>query len=113
MGPARRIDLKLPAEIPVRDLFPKLLELCGPQLAQSQEVLSQWLLVLPSREIALPPNRSLRECGIVDGDMLALRNNVSFVAKQQQASTQVFRPQAIQPSADTGGIGVRWNIPNE
>ena len=112
IGPARRIDLKLPAEVPVGDLLPKLLELCGPQLNQPQTALSQWCLVLSPKGMALLPNRSLRDCGVVDGAVLALQDNVSFIAQQRQTAAQTFRPQGIQPSASTGGIGVKWNNPN-
>jgi hypothetical protein len=110
VGPARRIDLKLPAEVPVGDLLPKILELCGPRLPQVAPM--QWLLVFPSKGVAVPPIRSLQECGVVDGAVLFLQDSASFATRQQQAAAQTFRPQVIQPSAQTGGIGVKWNIPN-
>ena len=113
IGPAHRIDLKLPAEVPYRDLLPKLLELCGPQLARPQDRLAPWRLVLQNGGRDLPSDRSLRECGVVDGAVLALQDNETFVARQQEAATQTFRLQMIRPSASTGGIGVKWNIPAE
>ena len=111
VGPQRRFDLKLPAEIAVGDLLPKLLELCGPPLAEPQTDLSQWRLVLPSRGLTLPHNRSLHDCVVVDGTILYLLDSTSSVAQQQQTTTQTFRPQTIQPGTRTGGIGVKWNIP--
>jgi hypothetical protein len=111
VGPTRQVDLKLPAEVLVGDLFPKLLELCGLPTDQHQAALSQWRLVLPTKGLVLPFNRSLRNCGVVDGTKLALQDHASFVARQQQV-VQTFRPQGVQPSASTGGIGVKWNIPN-
>jgi hypothetical protein len=111
VGPEHRIDLKLPAEVAVGDLLPKLLELCGPRLADPQTELSQWRLVLPTRGLTLPHNRSLRDCVVVDGTVLYLQNSTSFVAQPQQTTAQSFRPKIIQPSASTGGIGVKWNIP--
>jgi hypothetical protein len=111
IGPERQIDLKLPAEVAVGDLLPKLLELCGPRLADHQAELSQWRLVLPSKGLTLPHNRSLRDCVVVDGTILYLQDSNSFVARQPQTTVQTFRPRMLQPSASTGGIGVKWNIP--
>lgn len=113
VSPARRIDLKLPAEVPVGELLPKVLELCGPRLFSLQAMQTQWHLVLPDKGVALPPARSLQECGIVDGAVLFLHDNAALVQRQQQAASQSFRPQFIRPDASTGGIGVKWNIPNE
>ena len=107
----RQIDLKLPAEVAVGDLLPKLLELCSSRLAQTQDALSQWRLILPSKGLTLPLNRSLRDCGVVDGAVLWLQDSASAVVRQQPIAPPTFRPQIIQPSANTGGIGVKWNIP--
>ena len=113
IGPVRRIDLKLPAEVPVGDLFPKLLDLCVPRQAQQRAAISQWRLVLQPRGLAIPPNRSLNDCGVVDGAVLALQDGASFLAQQQeQEAARPFRPQGVQPGVNTGGIGVKWNIPN-
>lgn len=108
VGPTSRIDLKLPAEVPIAELLPKLLELCGlppsPENAQSQ-----WHLMISTKNVALPPTHSLLACGVVDGAILLLQNIASFAAQRQQA--QPFRPQALPPGTDTGGIGVKWNLP--
>jgi hypothetical protein len=110
VGPTRRIDLKLPAEVPVGELLPKILELCvPPHLPQAAP--AQWCLVMPGRGMALPPTHSLLACGVVDGAILLLQNYTVFVAKQQQAQRSSFRPQVLQPDAATGGIGVKWNMP--
>ena len=115
VGPTSQIDLKLPAEVPIRELLPKLLELCGAPYALESAQL-QWRLVIPTKNVALPPTHSLLACGVVDGAILLLQNNASFVAQPYQAQTRAqdlsFRPQALPPSADTGGIGVRWNLPD-
>ena len=115
VGPTRRVDLKLPAEISLEELLPKLLELCGPPHAPEQ-ISSQWRLVISTQHVALPLTRSLLACGIVDGAILLLQDYASFVAQAaQQAQTQApalpFQPQVLPPSANTGGIGVRWNLP--
>lgn len=111
IGPTRRIDLKLPAEVPTQELLPKLLELCGP-LQQSQVEPSQWSLVIPGKNMALPHTHSLLACGVVDGAILFLYSQTAFAVQQQQAQGPSFRPRALAPSADTGGIGVKWNMPN-
>lgn len=117
VGPTRRIDLKLPAEISIGELLPKLLELCGPPHAPEQ-ISSQWRLVIPAQHVALPLTRSLLACGIVDGAILLFQDYASFVAQtaqqaqaQAQAPALPFHPQVLPPSANTGGIGVRWNLP--
>lgn len=110
IGSSRRIDLQLPAEVPIGDLMLKLLELCEPRQAHFE--LAQWRLVIQDRGIALPPVRSLHDCGVVDGARLLLQEYSSFVSQQQQAQSPAFRPRALPPSEHTGGIGVRWNLPN-
>lgn len=111
IGPTRHIDLKLPAEVPTKELLPKLLELCGPP-QQSLVEPSQWSLVIPGKNVALPHTHSLQACGVVDGAILFLHNPASLAVQQQQAQGPLFRPRALAPSADTGGIGVKWNMPN-
>jgi hypothetical protein len=113
IGPTRQIDLRLPAEIPIGDLLPILLELCGPDDPEHASVNTQpsWGLVFPANSAVLPPARSLRACGVVDGAILLLQDAAAFAAQQRQADDPSFRPQALLPSAETGGIGVRWNVP--
>jgi uncharacterized ubiquitin-like protein YukD len=107
VSPVRRVDLKLPAEVPVGALLPRLLDLGEIHQAQAQ----QWRLVVLARRLAVPPNRTLRDFGVVDGQILSLLDQASFQAFQQQAPVQPFRPQVIAPDASTGGIGVKWNLP--
>ncbi len=110
VGPTRRIDLKLPAEVPIGDLLPKMLELCGPPRVPP-EVHAQWRLVFAAKNVALPLTHSLLACGIVDGMTLLLQGYASFAEQQRQAQNSAFRPQAIPPGTNTGGIGVKWNMP--
>lgn len=106
----RQIDLKLPAEVPVGDLLPKLLDICEPQQAHSDP--SQWRLILPGKGVALPPQSSLSDCGVDDGASLLLQNRATYMAWQRQNQGPSFRPRSLEPSADTGGIGVKWHFPN-
>lgn len=111
IGPTRQIDLRLPAEVPIGELLPILLDLCGPQASPHGPV---WCLVLPTHRMVLPPTHSLHACGVVDGAILLLQpNQPAFVAPQPQASSPSFHPQGLLPSAETGGIGVRWNVPEQ
>ncbi|MGH2507384.1 MAG: EsaB/YukD family protein [Ktedonobacteraceae bacterium] len=111
IGPMRRIDVQLPAEVATEEILPKIVELCGlPQLSQTER--SEWRLVLPEKRVALPPTQSLLACGVVDGAILLLQDHMAFIAKQREAEASAFRPQALSPSAGTGGIGVKWNVSN-
>ena len=110
IGPARRVDLKLPAETPIGELLPKMLELCGPpQMPQMAQ--TQWRLVLPAKNVALPPTHSLLACGVVDGATLLLQGYASFAEQQRQTQSASFRPRALPAGTETGGIGVKWNMP--
>jgi hypothetical protein len=109
ISPARRIDLKLPSEVPMGDLLPKILEMCGLRQVRIDPTL--WRLVIPKRNLALPPARSLRDCGVVDGAILYLQDSAAFLARQQEAMASTFQPRVLKPDASTGGIGVKWNIP--
>ncbi|HZO76293.1 MAG TPA: EsaB/YukD family protein [Ktedonobacteraceae bacterium] len=107
----RIIDLKLPAEVPIGDLMPRIRELCGISLPDGAEPAKRlsWHLLLPSSGKTLDAGRSLNEAGIIDGAILLLRNTASI----GQLSTPVFQPKIILPSEESGGIGVRWYVPRE
>jgi uncharacterized ubiquitin-like protein YukD len=107
VSPVRRVDLKLPAEVPVGELLPRLLDLGEIR----QPLPQQWRLVILASRLAVPPNRTLHDFGVVDGQILSLLDNASFQLFQQHAPVQPFRPQVISPDASTGGIGVKWNLP--
>ena len=106
-GPDRSIDLKLPAEVPVSELMPKILELCGPGLDKDR----RWRLFLASTGVSLNAGKSLNEAGVVDGSLLLLGESETAMRSQQQRS-RPFNPRAIQPGEHSGGIGVRWHVPN-
>jgi hypothetical protein len=114
IGPTRQIDLRLPAEVPIGNLLPILLDLCGPGVSPpvSLDTSPAWCLVLPNNAI-LPPTHSLRACGVVDGAILLLQNPAARYVQQRRAHGPSFQPQALLPSTETGGIGVRWNAPEQ
>src|SRR5262249_38496232 len=110
-GPDRSIDLKLPAEVPVSELMPKILELCGPDLDKDQLRQARWRLFLASTGMSLSAGKSLNEAGVIDGSLLLLGESETAMRSQQQRS-RPFKPRAIQPGEHSGGIGVRWRVPN-
>jgi hypothetical protein len=114
IGPTRRIDLRLPAEVPIGDLLPILLDLCGPDASPHAPMdrSPAWYLMLPTSHAVLPSTHSLHACSVVDGAiLLLLQDPAAFVAQQRQANGPSFHPQVLLPSTETGGIGVRWNVP--
>lgn len=111
IGPTHRLDLKLPAEVPIAELLPKILELCGPPHLPEIEP-AQWNLILFGQNTILSHTSSLLASGVVDGAILLLQDQAASVAVQQQTQGPSFRPQALAPSANTGGIGVKWHLPN-
>ena len=103
IGTTRSMDLELPAEVPVGSLLPTLVKLC----AFERGVLifsSQWSLWSTPTRAYLDPARSLLEADVVDGAQLHLR-----FLKARQEERPTFQPKTIQPSEESGGIGVRWN----
>jgi uncharacterized ubiquitin-like protein YukD len=115
IGPTRQIDLRLPAEVPIGELLPILLDLCGPGVSPHAFVDTSpaWCLALPANNAILPPTHSLHACGIVDGAILLLQNPAARYVQQRPAYSQSSRPRALLPSTETGGIGVRWNAPEQ
>lgn len=109
VSPQRTLDLRLPAEIPIGDLLPRIGELCGTNLPDAKPAKQlSWHLLLPSSGEILKADWSLSEAGILDGAMLLLRNNSST---ERQPAAPVFQPETILPGEESGGIGVRWHIP--
>lgn len=114
LGPERRIDLKLPAEIPIADLLPKLLELCAPRASHAlPRDLSRWQMQDVTSGAILDMTQSLAELALADGAILSLRQGTrtGHGLSAQQSVSRPFRPRAIRPSSRTGGIGVRWHLP--
>lgn len=103
--PHQRADLELPAEAPVGDLVPLLLEAFALAPANPTDAANMWMLRIPNGA-PLHPARSLLDAGIVDGMPLALQDVMSFQMERQRA---VAMAQQIPATPSTGGIGIRWN----
>jgi hypothetical protein len=111
----RSTDLEIPADVPIAQLLPRLVTLC---VNNPEAQIEQWALWSPETRTPLDQRQSLLEAGIVDGAMLVLQGASSAImqpAARQSAIKQQdspdFQPHTIQPSAESGGIGVRWHLP--
>jgi hypothetical protein len=109
-GPQRTIDLEIPGDTPIFDLFPLLVELSAPQQLSDDPITSQRWGLGKVNGTLLPSNHTLVGSGIVDGTVLLF----------QEASVWTINQSAIGPApsipappgsqvSDTGGIGIRWN----
>ncbi|MBV9691263.1 MAG: EsaB/YukD family protein [Ktedonobacteraceae bacterium] len=109
-------DLEIPADVPIAKLLPRLVTLC---VNSPEAQMGQWALWSPETRTPLDQRQSLLEAGIVDGAMLLLQGASPAIlqpAARQPATRQQdspdFQPRTIQPSTESGGIGVRWHRPS-
>lgn len=112
IGPDQCVDLQLPAEIPLLEILPTLVELGVPHAPSSaSSPPSGWQLMMASSGAVLEMNRSLDELGIVDGAILLLREQTWPRGKRMSLpSSAQPRPGAMQSSPQMGGIGVRRRL---
>lgn len=108
-APHESLDLELPAEVPLRELLPILLELCrlpvtppGPSGAAASSV---WALGVAGLG-PLPSSRSLAESEIVDGARLLLQDSLTW--RQPRPSDTSAGVRTGAPRRSASGIGVRW-----
>lgn len=106
-GPGKSMDLEVPGEVPLSELLPELIKLCGPQtpVAAIGDSFS-WFLRLPDGNL-LDANCSLIEAAVMDGAVLVLQDRYSLA--RERARSIEFQPQPVAPSRETGGIGIHWN----
>lgn len=100
------MDLEVPGEIPLGELLPELVKLCGSSRASVTGDTHSWVLRFPEGN-PLPVNRSLIEANVMDGAALVLLDQQSLA--RERARISQFQPPPIAPSMDTGGIGIHWN----
>jgi hypothetical protein len=67
------VDLGLPAEVPISEFLPILVEACGQILAEDAAAVEEWELALYGGT-ALPTTSSLQSCNVVDGMRLVLQH---------------------------------------
>lgn len=108
-GPEKLIDLELPGETPISDLLPLLVEVCVPRMATTQWAAADyWGLGYPESR-PFSPARTLVECGVYDGEVLAFQDLGSW---PQPPALLVGTPAGNAPPAGTpadDGIVIRWN----
>lgn len=100
------MDLEVPGEIPLGELLPELVKLCGSPSASVTDDSYSWILRFPQGN-PLPVNRSLIEADVMDGAALVLQDRQSLA--RERARTNQFQPPPTAPSRETGGIGIHWN----
>ena len=105
-APDKSMDLEVPGELPLGELLPELVKLCGPQSAEAIGDSFSWFLRFPEGN-PLDANRSLIEAEVMDGAVLVLQDRQSL-ARERARSIQ-FQPRPVSPSRETGGIGIHWN----
>ncbi|GAC1344445.1 MAG: hypothetical protein NVSMB27_05420 [Ktedonobacteraceae bacterium] len=108
-GPRRSVDLEIPGEIPISELIPALLEICGPQPLQLTQPTSflwaSWGVRPIEGTQTFAPNRSLIEAGVLDGAVLVLQNIDARTKPGEYKAA--FAPQTIE-QRHPEDIGVRW-----
>ncbi|HZU68519.1 MAG TPA: EsaB/YukD family protein [Ktedonobacteraceae bacterium] len=109
IGPRRTIDLEMPGEVPIRELIPIILALCGPTAVSGPHSdPSVWGLGVVDADRPLPSSSSLSAEKLVNGTILQLQE-LSAWSANRRVHKKAFMPRTITPTPATGGIGVRWS----
>jgi type VII secretion system (Wss) protein YukD len=108
------VDLEVPADVPLVELLPVLLDVCGNTAAPGTGT-TQWSLSASPQSQPFPPHNTLAQCGVHDGAVLSLRDaNASARSVPQRAPLVLLRDQPGEPGTEPavehypGGIAVRW-----
>jgi uncharacterized ubiquitin-like protein YukD len=108
VGPYRQYDLELPGDVPVHDLLPLLVDICGPTHASTRDQEAvKWCLRVAESSRTLSGTLSLSDAGIFDGMVLHVQE-VSTL-KEERVPETGFRPRSLTPGPATGGIGIQWD----
>ena len=91
-GPDRRTDIVVPAETPIRELLPTFVDLGLHETPDPRDGEPVWA-VQPPNGSPLPPERTLAECEIADGDILVLTQLRSQAVAPPKPSAQRRRPE--------------------
>ncbi len=110
VGPQQRVDLQVPGELPVSDLLPPLLEMCGPP-RETMHIHDSSLWKLNYQSTTLSSTSSLLHAGVLDGAVLVLQHKTSHIRQSEIAEprSRQFVPRSISPNQSTGGIGITWS----
>ncbi|TCP53241.1 type VII secretion integral membrane protein EccD [Tamaricihabitans halophyticus] len=112
VAPRTRIDVALPADVPVADLMPMLLEMAKETSPDGGTRHGGWCLAKIG-DSPLEPSRTLASLGVVDGEMLQLRRRNEnpppplyddVVDAIAEADPDSFRPWTKETARRTGHI---------
>jgi hypothetical protein len=109
-GPQRIVDLELSADSPVAALIPLIIDVCVPTAAGTQWAAPAYWGLGPDGGQPLPPNRTLVDCGILDGATLVFQDLGSWSSPVPMAPPPPPLADGIAaPQPQGGGITIRWN----
>lgn len=100
-GTRRKLDIELPGDVPVGELLPLLLQICG----ISRPDASKWAVSMSSTGRVLQAKRTLSESRVFDGEILLLRRADGAV-RQGEALHRERRQQL--PATQDGPIKITW-----
>lgn len=108
-GPLETTDLELPGDLPISELIPLLLEICGSQKNASQATIQAPMsLQVAGTRAPLPADKTLFDVGVYDGAVLLLQAEHAPSHRAERLPLQQGMPNSVQPDVSTGGIGVTW-----
>ena len=102
-APDSKLDLTVPADLPVEKLMPSLLELVG--LSADSDSARSWAIALPGGD-PLPVERTLGDCGVGDGAVLALHLAAQPVAADAHERPPPAAADSSEASTATKATGV-------
>lgn len=110
-SPQRTVDVQVPDDACIGDLLPFLVEVCGlsgqfHHLAGAET--AAWSLRASSAPVPFVATRTLSDYGVLDGDVLHLRESHLQPALTSVVEVPASRFEDIAPSEQTGWIGVTW-----
>jgi uncharacterized ubiquitin-like protein YukD len=104
-GTQRRLDVELPADVPVGELIPLLMEMCNqPMEFGANQSRSPWTLYVTNLNQPLGATQTLAEGGVLDGDILLLQAPGTVIGETREKGA----PRPIAASPQSGMIGVSW-----
>lgn len=92
-GPDRRVDLVVSTETPIGELIPTFVELSLDGAPSSGEPAPVWSVAPPGQQ-PLPLDRTLGQCGVADGAVLALTEVRSVAMAPPKPAEAIRRPEA-------------------
>lgn len=91
-GPDRRVDLVVSTETPIGELIPTFVELRLDGAPSSGEPAPVWSVAPPGQQ-PLPLDRTLGQCGVADGAVLALTEVRSVAMAPPKPAEAIRRPE--------------------